>query len=298
MGAFGLNGSILDAANLAWKICLVAQQKARLDALLPTYNSERRKHAVRIIEVSGSYLRFVCGSALPLPNLRDVAALDAQGATNGHTNGGSAASGETLLQYEHSNVSKPSENGNGHANGVPSKGKPLGDQEEKHHGEGNTQAEDLGFLGNFFKNHGQFLLGVDCPYEESTVVASQSDSASTPTGIRVKSGVRAPNPRLCLSSAESGYLYDKLAGPPRFHLVLFASSLKGTEVRRRVDVLFQSLNSPDSFYARFGGTSRFQLVVVLKMLPFEWQDSDADVGLASVKDALPADATVLFDDRS
>jgi phenol 2-monooxygenase len=46
MGAFGLNASNVDAANLAWKIGLVGQNKARLEALLPTYSVERRLHAV------------------------------------------------------------------------------------------------------------------------------------------------------------------------------------------------------------------------------------------------------------
>ena len=76
MGAFGLNASILDAANLAWKLGLAARGKAKVDAILPTYNGERRQHAVRIIEVSGTYLRFICGSDLNVPDLRNVQALD------------------------------------------------------------------------------------------------------------------------------------------------------------------------------------------------------------------------------
>ncbi|KAI0465611.1 FAD binding domain-containing protein [Xylaria cf. heliscus] len=76
MGAFGLNASIIDAANLAWKIGLVAKGKAKIDVLLPTYNSERRQHAVRVIEVSGKYLRFVCGSNIHIPSLRNVEVLN------------------------------------------------------------------------------------------------------------------------------------------------------------------------------------------------------------------------------
>lgn len=41
MGAFGLNASILDSANLAWRLGFVAQNNARIDALLPTYSGER-----------------------------------------------------------------------------------------------------------------------------------------------------------------------------------------------------------------------------------------------------------------
>lgn len=72
MGAFGLNASIMDSANLAWKIGLIAQNKAKLESLAPTYDSERRYHANRIIHVSGSYLRFVCNSTIPLANFSHV----------------------------------------------------------------------------------------------------------------------------------------------------------------------------------------------------------------------------------
>lgn len=72
MGAFGLNASIMDAANLAWKIGLCARNLAKLSALGPTYDSERRFHANRIIHVSGSYLRFVCNSTLPLASFTHV----------------------------------------------------------------------------------------------------------------------------------------------------------------------------------------------------------------------------------
>lgn len=290
MGAFGLNGSILDAANLAWKVGLVAKDKARLDVLMPTYNSERRKHAVRIIEVSGSYLRFVCGSVLPLPNLRDLDALKADDERRALLSNGS---GEPVVKLT-----------NGHAESKitsTTNGTKQNSEVDGHHGPGNSQAEDLEFLGGFFKAHGQFLLGVDCPYDESAVASPSTDlspASGAPPAIRVKNGVRVPNPRLCFSSAESGYLYDKLAGPPRFHLVLFASSLAGTEVRRRVDAFFGYLNSPESFYARFGGSDRFHVVVVLKMLPFEWHEANEDAGLTAIRDALPAGTTVLFDDRA
>lgn len=67
MGAFGLNASIMDSANLAWKLGLCALNLAKPSILLPTYDTERRAHANRIIRVSGSYLRFVCNSDFPSP---------------------------------------------------------------------------------------------------------------------------------------------------------------------------------------------------------------------------------------
>lgn len=72
MGAFGLNASIMDSANLAWKIGLCARNLAKLSTLGPTYDYERRYHANRIIHVSGSYLRFVCNSTLPLASFTHV----------------------------------------------------------------------------------------------------------------------------------------------------------------------------------------------------------------------------------
>ena len=72
MGAFGLNASIMDSANLAWKIGMCAQNRAKLSMLGPTYDSERRYHANRIIHVSGSYLRFICNSTFPLANFSHV----------------------------------------------------------------------------------------------------------------------------------------------------------------------------------------------------------------------------------
>jgi phenol 2-monooxygenase len=75
MGAFGLNASIMDAANIAWKIGLCARNLAHLSALGPTYDQERRLHANCIIRVSGSYLRFVCNSDFPLASF-DLATAD------------------------------------------------------------------------------------------------------------------------------------------------------------------------------------------------------------------------------
>lgn len=54
MDAFGLNASIIDASNLAWKIGLIARSRAQLASLAPTYDRERRLFAQRIIKVSGS----------------------------------------------------------------------------------------------------------------------------------------------------------------------------------------------------------------------------------------------------
>lgn len=275
MGAFGLNTSIMDSANLAWKLGLVAQNKARLEALLPTYNGERREFAVRVIETSGRYLRFVCGSELAVPNLRDMAALEKGDAA-------AAAAG---------------------SNGVPNGGVVAS--------KASTPEEDLRFLGEFFKKNGQFLLGVDAPYARSAAVAARTAeedaaaAAAYPGGIRpiaVKAGVRAPNPRLCFSTAKTGYLYDRLAGPPRFHVVLFLSSLAGQEVRAQAGRFARGFLGPGGAYARYGGAQRFKVIVVLKRLPFEYEtlrNQTQGDGLSPLWDCVASgEGEVLYDDRA
>lgn len=258
MGAFGLNASILDAANLSWKLGLAVKGAARADELLGTYTSERRKHAARIIEVSGTYLRFVCGSSILVPNLHNGADPERQ---------------QSLDASQTNGVSKLGEIRSG------------------------DESDTLGFLGEFFKNHGQFLLGVDCAYDNSILAPAQRETTKGQPAVRVKNGVRAPNPRLCFSSKETGYLYDKFSGPPRFHIVIFGSSLTGVEVCRRVGAFLTDLNKPASFYSLFGGADRFNIILVVKKLPFEWDDASTTRDML-VKLALPKEATILFDDRS
>ncbi|ROT35240.1 FAD/NAD(P)-binding domain-containing protein [Sodiomyces alkalinus F11] len=282
MGAFGLNASILDAANLAWKIGLAAKDRADIAALLPTYETERRKHAVRIIEVSGTYLRFICGSTLPLPDFRNISSLEAddrkRAAAVAASNGANEHTDTVSLKREYD---QPNPNG---AHGV------NGDDET-------APKKDLEFLASFFKAHGQFLLGVDCRYDESVIAPPVEAASGKPPAIAVKNGVRAPNPRVCFSDKETGYLYDKFAGAPRFQLVLFASTLAGTEVRRQVNAFLANLAEPKGFYMRLGGEERFNVVLVVKRLPFEWESS-SDWGQSAIKAALPKGATVVYDDRA
>ena len=271
MGAFGLNASILDAANLAWKLGMAAKGQAKPEVILPTYHSERRGHAVRIIEVSGTYLRFVCGSDLHVPNLTDVEALDRDS---------SGASGKVHQV-------------------TPPERKPSGHQTED-----DEKAEDLKFLADFFKAHGQFLLGVECPYGTSALAPPMTEATQLSPAIRVKNGVRAPNPRLVLGTDKSGYLYDTFMGPPRFHLVVFASSFAGNKVLDKINTLVNELHKPDGFYHRFGGAELFHLVLVTKLMPFELQqleeeDSSDDKSAGKLTQRLrELGADVAYDDRA
>ncbi|AEO59635.1 hypothetical protein MYCTH_2119794 [Thermothelomyces thermophilus ATCC 42464] len=257
LGAFGLNASILDVCNLGWKLGLASKGLADHKTLLPTYTSERRKHASRIIRVSGEYLRFISGSTLGVPDLDEPEKLEAaqiDGQGQGPVSG---------------------------SNGV-------------HSGHN--------FVGRFFKTNGQFLLGVDCPYDESVVAPRRSvdGSSGRAAAIEVRNGVRAPNPRVCFETEKTGYLYDALSGAGRFHLVVFASSLQGAEVRRRVGEFARSLVDPEGFHRRFGGETLFQVVLVVKLMPWEFEQFEAsDAGrelLAPLRRF--ASTVVVFDDRS
>lgn len=118
------------------------------------------------------------------------------------------------------------------------------------------------------------------------------------TPITVLNGARAPNPRVCFGPSYTSYLYDKMTGSSRFHLLIFASDLRGI-VRERVARFSQQGLGPGGFFARFGGRSRFNIVLVIKALPHETEEllsgsygEDNDLSL------LRDNATLVFDDRS
>ncbi|KAI0872293.1 FAD binding domain-containing protein [Hypoxylon argillaceum] len=294
MGAFGLNASIIDGANLAWKIGLAAQGRAKTDALLPTYNSERRQHAVKIIEVSGTYLRFVCGSDLHVPDLRNVEDLNermpkgADGyATNSTENEGRAVNGGNSNGYL---TNGRGENGNLYKDSK-STGK-VACQKLKESG----REESLEFLSNFFKSNGSFLLGVDCPYGKSVIRPEPIESATRP--LSVKPGVRGSRTKSArLFCCRTGYLYDKFKiGPAaRFHIVVFGSSLCGRQIQNNLRSFADMLRAPKGFYQRFGGASMFNIVLVAKLMPFELGNLPPKA--TELVDLLRGEAEVVYDDR-
>lgn len=262
MGAFGLNASIMDASNLAWKVGLVAQQKAKLESLMSTYSLERRDHACRIIETSGEYLRFVCATDLQIAEVR-------------HLGTSPVASGFK------SEVKDSRVNGTNHEATNGTKDSPNID-------------DDLQFLRNFFGKNGQFLLGVDAPFANSVLTLPQpvrDDKYRRP--LRVNHGVRAPNPRVCFSNEKTGYLYDQMTGAATFHVVIFASSLSAA-IRRKLAVFAAALLSHQGFYRRFGRSERFNILLVTKRLPWEVDE------LMSMPElyVLKQHATIIYDDRA
>lgn len=272
MGAFGLNASILDAANISWKLGLCIKGQARMDMLLPTYDRERRLHAASIIDISGKYLRFVCSSQLPTAQVYSLGADLGLDKTDPRVNmvEQNAEKGEPAhAAYKRSNFA--------------------------------SRDEVKAFVRAFFTQHGQFLLGVDAAYghtclNPSAAIYNGDADKELSASTMVRSGVRAPNPRVCLNVDCTAYLYDALQGAGRFHLVVFSSSLRGP-VRPKLLRLASMLTGENSrsIYWRYGGPVLFNTVLVAKGTPFEIDEQLAE---SSELRVLRQVATVLADDRA
>ncbi|WP_079063519.1 FAD-dependent monooxygenase, partial [Streptacidiphilus griseoplanus] len=72
-GGMGMNTSIQDSANLGWKLAAVLRDRAP-DALLDTYETERRPVGRRVLRMSGALLRGVLTTPRALCGARDLAA--------------------------------------------------------------------------------------------------------------------------------------------------------------------------------------------------------------------------------
>lgn len=72
-GGMGMNTSIQDSANLGWKLAAVLRDHAP-DALLDTYETERRPVGRRVLRMSGALLRGVLTTPRALCGARDFAA--------------------------------------------------------------------------------------------------------------------------------------------------------------------------------------------------------------------------------
>ena len=230
MGAFGLNASILDSANLAWKMGLCARGLAKTEVLVPTYEQERRRHAVRIIQTSGAYLRFVCNSTIPVVDLDGIGTARRSDEDEEET---------PPVKYDPSELDS----------------------------EGKWEETDKQFLARFFARNSPFLLGIDSPYADTVVSPPRTKLQKAHPPIEVKNGVRAPNPRVCFDSGKTGYLYDKMVGADIFNIVLFGSDLLGP-VRQRLAEFSKALG-PKGFFRKYGGPERFRIIVVAKGVPFE-----------------------------
>ena len=242
LGAFGLNSSIYDASNLGWKLGLSIKGFAKPSAILPTYDQERRLFANRVIRCSGSYLRFICNSSLPLVELRG-----------------------------------------------------LGDELETHEDklpvlDGSYDA-DIRWLRTFWGRNAQCLLGVEAPEAPSAISAPRlvaDIKRQKPTTIL--NYVRAPNPRV------TSYLYDTMTGAARFHIVIFCSDLQGP-VRERLAHFSQQGVGPGGFFGRFGGAAMFNIILVIKALPFETKDILTGENQKDDLGHLIGNSALVYDDR-
>ena len=85
-----------------------------------------------------------------------------------------------------------------------------------------TTEGDLGFLGASVRMQDESLLGLDAPYIPSVI----NPGDDVKRAVSVRNGVRAPNPRICFGVGETGYVYDKMTGAPRSHILVFGSDLR------------------------------------------------------------------------
>ncbi|KAL4902079.1 hypothetical protein BDW74DRAFT_181241 [Aspergillus multicolor] len=244
LGAFGLNSSIYDAANLGWKLGPCIKKQAIPSVLLPTYDSERRLAANRVIRCSGAYLRFLCNSHLPLASLRGL----------------------------HDELES-------HNDRLP----PL---------DGSIEAEKQ-FMAAFYKQNVGFLMGLDFPIVESAI--TRPDPEKRP--LNVRNGARAPNPRVCFDIDRTGYLYDKMTGVTRFHILIFASDLQGP-VRERLATFSRKAFSPNGFFNQYGGKTKFNVLLITKALPYQAADLLApQLGQEDALRHIRDNATLIYDDR-
>ena len=238
-----MNSAIYDAANLGWKLGLCARNLASKEALLPTYDLERRTFANRVIRVSGAFLRFISGSSLPLAEVRnpgDVLATDMD-------------------------------------NMPPSDG---------------TKESDLVWCGAHFSQQSMFMLGLEVPNVASALCQPLKELGKR-RPITVDNGRRAPNPRICSDEGTTGYLYDNMVGIKRFHILIFASDLRGP-VRERIARFSQQALGPEGFFTKHGGAKMFNIMLILKALPFEKEQLLQGDELRNLRDS----ATVVYDDRA
>lgn len=162
---------------------------------------------------------------------------------------------------------------------------------------------DMRFIGAFFGRNRKFLQGMETPVVHSVICPPMKAGAKQTPATPVN-GARAPNPRVCVDTTRTSYLYDKMTGASRFHIMIFGSDLRGP-VRKRIARFSKQALRPGGFFTRFGGSTRFNVVFVVKALPHETEDlfrGSSDDGEADADNdelwRLRDVATLVYDDRS
>ncbi|KAK0224147.1 FAD binding domain-containing protein [Armillaria fumosa] len=145
--------------------------------------------------------------------------------------------------------------------------------------------EHVAFFRQFAAENTGFLIGLDIRYGTN---ALNKPVESAITGIRC--GYRAPDPRVSLSRAVSGRLYDAFGRIDQFKLVVFASNLAG-EIKARLQTLDSYLASSRSFYQKYADVDLFKVVVVVRSTPSQAEARIRDYPF------LAKNAQVVFDDQ-
>ena len=155
-----------------------------------------------------------------------------------------------------------------------------------------TKERDLMWCDAHFRQQATFIIGLDVPNIASAICPLRKEYEER-RPITVESGRRAPNPRICFDEATTGYLYDSMVGIERFHILIFGSDLQGP-VRERIGRFSQQALGPQGFFATYGGTKMFNILLILKALPFEKDQLLHGDELRNLRDY----ATVIYDDRA
>lgn len=156
-----------------------------------------------------------------------------------------------------------------------------------------TREGDLKWCAAFAAQNDKFLLGFNVPDVFSKICPQTSQNIEIKRPILIDNGKRAPNPRVCFGQDLTGYLYDKMTGAARFHILLFGSDLQGP-VRDRMAQFSRHALGPKGFFTRYGAGALFNIVLVLKAQPWEKDNLLKGNDFASLRQH----ATVVYDDRS
>jgi len=143
----------------------------------------------------------------------------------------------------------------------------------------------IAFFKQFAQENTNFLIGLDIDYAPNAV-----NLPVEPKVAKVRSGYRAPDPRVSLSRDVSARLHDVFGNVGQFTTVVFGSNLGGP-VARQLKNLDAYLSSPESFYRKFEKLDLFKLVFIIRATP-----SQAN---ARIKDFpfLHQHAVIAYDDQ-
>ena len=155
-----------------------------------------------------------------------------------------------------------------------------------------TKESDLVWCDAHFSQQSMFILGLEVPNVASELCPPQKEYG-TRRPITVESGRRAPNPRIGSDEGTTGYLYDTMMGVKRFHILIFGSDLRGP-VRERIARFSQQALGPEGFFTKHGGAKMFNVLLILKALPFEKDQLLHGDELRNLRNS----ATVVYDDRA